>query len=153
MGRLALPAHPLRPVCRRAVAHSIRHLFYCTRSGVAPLVVMVATANRFALAGYHCTQCLELDNSTPLRRPLGRKCRNSLARRLRPTGSDSSSDRSGADRTENEKEGTDSMLRFRELQFVRALDSLRPDIRVLWSFEDLSSWQDGVLAEIRRRCD
>jgi len=45
------------------------------------------------------------------------------------------------------------MLRFRELQFVQALDSLRPDIRVLWSFEDLSSWQDGVLAEIRRRCD
>lgn len=30
-----------------------------------------------------------------------------------------------------------------------AADSLRPDIRVLWSFEDLSAWQDGVLKAIR----
>jgi len=35
--------------------------------------------------------------------------------------------------------------------YDKAADSLRPDIRVLWSFEDLSSWQDGVLEAIRRR--
>jgi hypothetical protein len=31
------------------------------------------------------------------------------------------------------------------------VDSLRPDIHVMWSFEDFSSWRDGALEEIRRQ--
>ena len=35
--------------------------------------------------------------------------------------------------------------------YEKESNSLRPDTRVLWSFEELSAWQAGVLAEIRKR--